>query len=343
MTTTDYEPPMGRTHLPDFPASPAGHDLLHRDLLRIWGGQDDQLGRIAEYALVPPGKMLRPLLVLESARCAGGRPEDLTELALAVEYLHVATLIHDDIIDGDDMRRGRPSVQAAFGVPSAIVAGDGLILETFATLTGARPEGVTDAAVVAVVSVLARAGVSLCRGQLLESEYVGDLNCTVDQYLVMARLKTGVLFESACRIGAILATDRPEWIDALGVFGEQLGTAFQVRDDLLAFDDSPALLGKPRESDLHNRRPTLPVLLAYERAGDDDRKELERVFRDERPHDDAYALVRDVVERTGAREAAGDHAARMIGRAKDSLTRLPAGKGADTLGTIADYASGRRF
>ncbi|MFG3056749.1 polyprenyl synthetase family protein [Kitasatospora sp. NPDC048239] len=321
----------------------AGGDALQRDLLDIWGGRRDQLGRIAEYALVPAGKLLRPLLVLESARCVGGNPEGLAELALAIEYLHVATLIHDDIIDEDDVRRGRPSVKAAFGVPAAIVAGDGLILETFAALTGSRPAGVSDADIVAVTSVMAAAGVGLCRGQLLESEFVGDLECTADQYLTMAQLKTGVLFESACRIGAILGTDRQDWIDDLGTFGMNLGTAFQIRDDLLAFDDTAAFIGKPRESDLQNRRPTLPVLLAYQRATDGERKQLEQAFHGEFPVDESFALLRTIVETTGGREAAAQVATDLITDAQRRLANLPAGGSTDVLAEIAGYASRRAF
>jgi geranylgeranyl diphosphate synthase, type I len=319
----------------------AGADPLQHDLLAGWDGRLDQFGRIAEYALVPAGKLLRPLLVLESARCVGGSADGLAELALATEYLHVATLIHDDIIDEDAMRRGRPSVQAAFGVPAAIVVGDGLLLETFATLTGSRPTGVSDAAIVAATSVMASAGVGLCRGQLLESEFVGDLDCTVEQYLTVARLKTGALFEAACRMGAILGTHRQDWIDALGEYGMDLGTAFQIRDDLLAFDDTPALIGKPQESDLQNRRPTLPILLAYERAGDGERKQLEQVFRGEVPADECFAVVRTIVETAGGRDAAAQVAAQLIVDAKGSLTRLPAGESTDTLAEIAGYASRR--
>jgi geranylgeranyl diphosphate synthase, type I len=344
MRTADDRAGVRETELPGFAPLLADRELLNRDLLRSWCGRDDgQLGVISEYALVPAGKMLRPLLVLESARCVGGSPEDLTELALAVEYLHVATLVHDDIIDGDDMRRGRPSVQAAFGVPAAIVAGDGLILETFAALAGPRPETVSDVDVIAMVAVMASAGLSLCRGQLLETELAGDLNCTVDQYLTLAELKTGALFESACRIGAILGAGRREWVDALGGFGKHLGVAFQIRDDLLAFDGSSALIGKPRESDLQNHRPTLPVLLAYQRATGDGRTQLERAFSEESPGEDSYAQVRGIVETTGAREAAGEYAAEMIRRARHRLTELPTGESIATLGEIADYASGRRF
>ncbi|MQY04660.1 polyprenyl synthetase family protein [Actinomadura macrotermitis] len=344
MSTIDEDAHLRAAGRPDPAAFLEGRDLLERDLLGLWQGRHDNLlDRISEYALVPAGKLLRPLLVLESARCVGGRPEDLARPALALEYLHVATLVHDDIIDEDDMRRGRPSVQAAFGLASAIVAGDGLLLETFAALTGPLPGDVPADAVVALVNVTAEAGLSVCRGQLMETELVGDLECGVDRYLTMAGLKTGALFEASCRAGAILGDAPQEWVEALGVFGSRLGVAFQIRDDLLAFDGTSALIGKPQESDLHNHRPTLPILLGYQRASADERKRLARAFHEDQPADRSYAVVSEVLEATGAREAAGEVAAGLIRQAKDRLTALPACESVVTLAGIADYAARRRF
>lgn len=342
MSTADEQVGVRQMVPSSFDSLSADRDLLQRDLVSRWRSRNsDQLDRISEYALIPAGKLLRPLLTLESARSVGGFSDDLAELALAIEYLHVATLIHDDIIDGDDMRRGRPAVMAAFGVPAAIVAGDGLILETFAALAGDRPSGVSDTDIVAVVAVMASAGLSVCRGQMLESELVGDLNCTVDQYLTMAQLKTGVLFESACRIGAILGGGQARWVWALGMFGKHLGAAFQIRDDLLGFDSPAVLTGKPRDSDVQNRRPTLPMLLAYQRATPGGRKQLEKVFVGEAPEADSFEVVREIVEATSARKAAGEHAAKEIRQAKHHLAELPVADSAAVLSDLADYAAGR--
>jgi len=318
-------------------------ELLQRSLVLLWRGRDGgRLDRIAEHALIPAGKLLRPLLVLEAARAVGGYREELAEAALALEYLHVATLIHDDIIDHDDVRRGRPSVQAAFGVPDAIVAGDGLLLEAFAALVGAQPGAAGDEAnnadVVAAVAALAAAGIGLCRGQLLEAEFVGKLDCPADRYLTMARLKTGVLFECACRIGALLGGGPHRSVDALGGYGRHLGTAFQIRDDLLGFDAQAAAIGKPRESDVQNRRPTLPILLAYQNSSAADRGRLERAYAQQTPDAGAVALVRRLVEASGAREAAQQYAAEEIRRAKRRLAELPAGDSTLALGRLADYA-----
>jgi geranylgeranyl diphosphate synthase, type I len=343
MRPTEEEIGVRETERAKLDALEAERELLNLDLLTHWSDRDgDQISKIAEYALLPAGKLLRPLLLLESARCVGGRPAELTKLALAVEYLHTATLVHDDIIDADDMRRGRPSVQAAFGVPTAILVGDALIFETFAALTGPRPDRVSDAAVAAAVAILATAGLNLCRGQLLESELAGDLTCTVDQYLTMVRWKTGELFESPCRIGVLLGGGRPEWADSLGLFGRHLGTAFQIRDDLLAFDSTSAQTGKPTGSDLQNRRPTLPLLMAYRLAGPGDRRELERAFRAPSIGDEAEATVRGIVETTGARDATARYAADYVDQAKQCLASLPSGESTLVLGAIADYAYGRR-
>ena len=321
----------------------AAREPLDRALHARWRGQPDPLDRVAGYALVPAGKMIRPVLTLEAVRCVGGVPEDVAELALAVEYLHVASLVHDDIIDGDGVRRGRPSVPAAFGIPAAVVAGDGMILHTFATLAARRPAGVPDGAVVAAVAALAEAGLGLCRGQLLEAELTGDLTCPVDRYLAMVELKTGALFEAACGVGAILGGGRAEWVEALSAYGRLLGSAFQIRDDLLGFDGAAAPTGKPQDSDLRNRRPTLPVLLAHRRAPAEARRRLEELYRGAGADGDPYAELLSIVASAGGREAAEDVAAEVIARARACLAVLPPGPGVTALEEFADYASGRRF
>lgn len=156
------------------------------------GSRFDEMTR---YALLAPGKLLRPLMLLTAAEAVGGRREDVLPAAAAVEHLHVASLVHDDIIDNDDLRRGRPSVHARYGVPDAIVTGDALLFEVFAVVAecAAPPE-----AVVTAVAELARAGSDLCRGQVQESQLVapgpGRPGSTLDDYLEVAALKTGALF-----------------------------------------------------------------------------------------------------------------------------------------------------
>lgn len=249
------------------PAQSRFEQVLREELERRWPAGADELTALGRYALLPPGKLLRPLMALACAEAVGGAPEDVLPAALAVEYLHVATLVHDDIIDADDVRRSRPTVHTAHGMPDAIVTGDHLIFAAFEAIGECRSGRVTAEARMAAVAALATAGSDLCRGQVLESRLVGDPAADISRYLTVARLKAGALFRAVCRIGALLGGADPEQVERLGEYGELLGITFQIRDDVLACTFSPQVTGKPATSDLANGRPTLPVLLAYE-AGD---------------------------------------------------------------------------
>jgi geranylgeranyl diphosphate synthase, type I len=256
----------------DLARSASGRMLRH-ELGRRWPETADQLSSIARYALLPAGKLLRPIMALHAAEAVGGSPADVLAAALGMEYLHVATLIHDDIIDGDELRRGRPSVQAAYGIPDAIVSGDHLIFSAFSAVAdegGSLPA----VRVAAAAAALAAAGRDLCRGQILESQLVGDLEAGSLWYLEMIRLKTGALFRAVCHIGALLGGADQETASGLARYGEHVGIAFQIRDDLLDYLAGPELTGKAAASDLRNGRPTLPLLLAYDAGSDAQRAEL---------------------------------------------------------------------
>ncbi|MEW2441116.1 polyprenyl synthetase family protein [Micromonospora marina] len=310
--------------------------LLRAELGRRWPETPDQLDAIVRYALLPAGKMLRPMMTLHAAEAVGGSPADVLAAALGTEYLHVATLVHDDIIDADTLRRGRPAVPVAYGIPGAIVAGDHLIFHAFQALVeGGR--AVPPASVVAAVSALAEAGQDLCRGQALEARLVGDLDAGARWYPEMIRLKTGSLFRAVCHVGALLGGADPLVSAALARYGEHVGTAFQIRDDLLSYLSTPEQTGKPATSDLNNGRPTLPLLLAYDALGDAVRVELLAVLhrRGAGPGDveRVTALLRDTGAVDGARRRMVEHAE----RARAELTVLTPSASADVLTGIAAW------
>src|SRR2546430_5167409 len=149
--------------------------LLHRELSHRWPETTERLAEITRYALLPAGKLLRPMMALHAAEAVGGYSTDILSAVLGLEYLHAATLVHDDIIDGDSVRRGRPSVPAAYGVPNAIVAGDHLIFSAFESIVD-EPWISSPARVVAAVGALAEAGRDLGAGQTLEGRLVGGLD-----------------------------------------------------------------------------------------------------------------------------------------------------------------------
>ncbi|MFE9062378.1 polyprenyl synthetase family protein [Streptomyces violaceusniger] len=318
-------------------------ELLLRELDRRWPPEAERLHQISRYALLPAGKLLRPLLLMESAEAVGGGGPAVVPAALSVEYLHVGSLVHDDVIDDDAMRRGRPSVVARYGTADAIVTGDALMLGMFGVLTDGAEEagGLPPGRVLGAVRVFARAGVDLCRGQAMEGELRGDLGCGLDRYLTMSSLKTGALFRAACRGGAILGGGTPAQQHALTAYAEHLGLAFQMHDDLLPYTSDPRTTGKSALSDIAAARPTFPVLLCHAMAGAPGRARLEAALGGALPAADALRTVHELLETTGALDAARDQATAQADRAKSCLAELPRSRATAVLAAVADLSVSR--
>lgn len=315
--------------------------IVGRELERRWPPGAGRLEAICHHALVPAGKLFRPTLLLEAALAVGGGLASVLPAAVGAECGHVASLIHDDIIDQDDLRRGRPSVHNMYGVDDAIVAGDALIFDLFASLAECRRTGVTDERVVSALESIARAGLDLCRGQSLEAELCRDLRLDADAYLQMAGLKTAALFRAACESGAILGGGSQVLTGALADFGENLGLAFQIHDDLLPYLSDTATMGKPRTSDVKNGRLTLPVILAHESAEPAEREFVRSVLSG---HGDAaqnLATLTALFERTGALVAAGRVARRYAERARRATEVLPPTPSRDRLRHLAELVINR--
>jgi geranylgeranyl diphosphate synthase type I len=323
-----------RSFLDELARSESGR-ILHRELGRRWPESTDELNAIARYALVPDGKLLRPIMALHAAEEVGGDPAKVLTAALGMEYLHVATLVHDDIIDADELRRGRPAVATEFGVPNAIVAGDYLIFNAFGAIMD-EPHA-APAQLAAAVAVLAEAGNDLCRGQVLEGRLAGDLAASVRWYPEMIRLKTGSLFRAVCQIGALLGDAEPELAAGLGRYGEHVGLAFQIRDDLLAYVATPEQTGKPATSDLDNGRPTLPLLLAYQSASDSQRLELDVLLRGRGGGEAGLEWVSQLLAETGAMAGTRERMKLHAEQALAELAALPASASVDVLAGIAHW------
>ena len=200
------------------------------------------------------GKRVRPMMVF----CSSSRSEDdratLVIAAAAVELVHMATLVHDDLIDGAPTRRGRPTVARAHGTDAAINVGDFLFARAFAELARVGEP--------AAVAALADASLDLARGEMDQQRAAGDLNLTVEAYMARCRRKTGALFAVAGRLGALMSGGSDEAQARLAAFGEHVGVAFQVLDDILDFAGSPDAMGKRRGTDILSGTVTLPQILA---------------------------------------------------------------------------------
>ncbi len=310
--------------------------LLQSDVDSRWSSGRDSLEEICAYAMTAPGKLFRPILLLESALAVGGRVADVLPAAVGTECGHVASLIHDDIIDKDVTRRGRDAVYRKFGVDNAIVAGDALIFQLFLCLAECRRTGVAADRIVSALEIVARSGVDLCRGQTLEAEITEKALRDIETYILMIRMKTGALFSGACQSGAILGGGSPESVKALGIYGDHLGIAFQIYDDLLAYVSDGTTTGKPVMSDIHNRRPTLPIILAYQTATPEDVALLDTVFAGGLDDDEALRAVTEVLGRTDAVERSADAARTHSHVARQALAELPFTQSRDILEGFTD-------
>jgi geranylgeranyl pyrophosphate synthase len=238
--------------------------LLHRTEVRIaevGESHGPELARHSIGTLAAGGKRLRPLLVF---LCADGEAVSALRAAVAVELLHMATLVHDDVLDRAALRRGRPTVFADGGRGAATATGDLLFSRAFAELTWTGSEE--------AVRALSTASSALARGELMQRADAWSDTVTRERYLERCRLKTASLFEAACRLGALFG-DRPELAPALGSFGARVGVAFQVLDDVLDVSGPPERTGKPRGTDLLDGTVTLPLILA--RGRDPELRELD--------------------------------------------------------------------
>jgi geranylgeranyl diphosphate synthase type I len=328
--------------------------LLNTELARRWQQAPRVLEQACRYALVPAGKAFRPILLLESATAVGGDAEAVLPAAIGAEYGHVASLIHDDIIDGDEMRRGRVSVYRQYGVGEAIVAGDALIFQLFACLAECRDTGIADSRITAALDTVARAGIDLCRGQSMESELGRGGACSVEDYLTMIRLKTGAFFRGACQSGAVLGGGPPDQVSALGAYGDDLGIAFQIHDDLLGYTSDTATMGKAATSDIRNGRLTLPIILAYQLATPADCRLIDQALDtalDQAAHgtaehngaglDEALPTIRAVLERSQTIQACMQVAHNHAEQASRALAVLPPSPSRDTLAHFARLAVAR--
>ncbi|MET8828315.1 polyprenyl synthetase family protein [Streptomyces sp. NPDC004610] len=296
-----------------------------------WPAAPDGMATLHHYAMLPPGKLLRPVLLLCSALASGAPLHPVVPAAVGFEAAHVGSLLHDDIIDQDGERRNRPAAHTVFGPARAIIAGNALYFEWFAALTECARRGIPADRVVHALRIQAAAGTRVCRGAYDEITMTGAIDSPVEDYLRMAEGKTAVLFEAACRVGAVLAGAERRTVDGLGRFGHHLGMAFQMRDDLLPYDAQPSTpSGKPQISDLRNRRPTLPILLAHHTAGPTDRETLRRTLLDTDDPSAALTAMRALVTRLGALDAAREMVSREADRACGALSRAAPGQPAYT-------------
>src|SRR5918912_4502201 len=317
-------------------------NYMARHLQETVGETPGFLAKTSDYVLSTPGKLLRPLLLLDACRAAGGDPERVIPAAAGTEFGHIASLVHDDIIDGDGMRRGQATLHVKHGLAAAILTGDLLIFQTFLTYTQCHERGVSAEHVLAAIRTLSTTCIEMCQGQTLEATIAGQLDTPEQTYLQMIGLKTASVCRAAARIGALLAGSSEQAVDALGRYGDNLGMAFQIVDDILSYEGSAPLLGKALSSDVRNQRVTLPVIYALQSEPPQVRERISALFTAQT--DDGTEAHAELVQILTAARALGRApavAARFTAQAKQQPDLLPPSESRERLRALADIVFSR--
>jgi octaprenyl-diphosphate synthase len=314
--------------------APIAADMRRVDaLIRERLGSDVPLVRqVAEYIVAGGGKRLRPALLLLSAGACGCRGEARLELAAVVEFIHTATLLHDDVVDTSQLRRGRKTANAAFGNAASVLVGDFLYSRAFQMMVSVNS--------MRVMQVLADATNTIAEGEVLQLMNCHDPDVTEVAYLEVIRRKTAKLFEASARLGAVLG-GAPQALEAgLAEYGMRLGTAFQVIDDVLDYSGEAAEIGKSLGDDLAEGKPTLPLIRAMASGSEPQRAAVRRAIA-EGGRDD-FAPVLEAVMATGALDYAREAARREAEAAKRALAPLAASAHRDSLLELASFSVARR-
>lgn len=286
---------------------------------------------LTRHILNAGGKRLRPAMVALSAHAVRPDvdPARIATVGAAVEFVHMATLVHDDVVDNTATRRGKPTANAIYGNGVAVLSGDYILARSMRLLS---LDG--DLRIIRTVSEIT---IEMSEGEVMEIGATGRADLPAEEYFEILRKKTAVFVEGCCRCGAILAQAEPSVEEALADYGYRLGMAFQIADDLLDYTGDPLITGKPRGSDLKDGRATLPLLLALNEATQTDRASLLAAFGCASLDDAGVLAVCDLLEGYNAfertRAAARDH----VERAESALAALPPSAARDCFVALTDY------
>lgn len=269
------------------------------------------INEVILYLLSSGGKRLRPVFLALSARMCGYKGENIPAMSAVIEYIHTATLLHDDIIDGAKYRRKRPTANSLYGNDVAVLCGDFLYSRSYITLTeyGAKQ----------VQMILSSAALTMSEGEVIQLLKTGDINLTFDDYIQIITRKTAVLFSAACEIGGRLAEVSEEKIKALKDFGYYLGLSFQMTDDILDYMGNPEITGKKNGTDLFEGKLTLPVIKTLEKADENEKNIITEMFKKKERNDDDLKVLKDIMVKYDIEKISEKTADEYINKSLSSL------------------------
>jgi octaprenyl-diphosphate synthase len=286
------------------------------------------VGDVSQYIIAAGGKRLRPQLLLLCCGALGYTGTHRLTMAAVVEFIHTATLLHDDVVDDSTLRRGLPTANARFGNPASVLIGDFLYSRAFQMMVQVQE--------MRIMQVLADATNVIAEGEVMQLMNMHNADLSEADYLQVIRSKTSKLFEASAQVAAILAKASPAVESACATFGQALGTAFQVIDDVLDYAGDASVLGKNLGDDLREGKCTLPLITAMQLAPPEDAATIRYAI--EKGDVDALQAVASIVKRTGALDAAMRSAQSEISRALEAAKHLPAGPYVDCMVQLAQQS-----
>ncbi len=285
---------------------------------------------LAEHLIAAGGKRLRPLLTVAAARMCGGLGDGHLKLATAVEFIHTATLLHDDVVDGSQMRRGKVAAHLIWGAAPSVLVGDFLFARAF--------ELMVETGALRALDILARAARVIAEGEVLQLTRAHDLGLGQDTYLEIIRGKTAELFAAAAEAGAVVSGAPAARVQGLSDYGLKLGLAFQLADDALDYDGASEVLGKNAGDDFREGKVTLPLLLAVQRTGAEHSGFWERTVGQRQQTEADFRWARDLILSSGAVASTLELAQRYAEEAKGALRLFAPSEWRASLEALADFA-----
>ena len=293
--------------------------FVNKFLRKELNGDPKQLYDAASHLIIHGGKRLRPYLVLKSCQMLGGKQSDAISAASAVEMIHNFTLVHDDIMDNDEMRHGVTTTHKKFDIPLAILAGDVLYSKAYNTISSKSK--LSSNYTTQLVSKLSKACIEICEGQVNDIKFAENKKIpTEKEYIKMIEKKTAVLFEVSCAMGAICAKRKQKDVKNLSVFGRNLGIAFQITDDLIGIIGDSKITKKPVGNDIREGKKSLPIILAIKKARGQNRTKIMRVFGNSGASKQQINLAVNVIRSLGVEKEVRDVALKYAQRAEKSIS-----------------------
>lgn len=290
--------------------------------------------QLAGYLIASGGKRIRPLMTLASTRLFDAKTDRPFRLAAAVEFIHTATLLHDDVVDESDQRRGKPSANTVFGNQSSVLVGDFLFSRAF--------ELMVEDGSIEVLRILSNAAAVITEGEVLQLSIQSKLETTLDQYLEVIAAKTAVLFAAACEIGPVIAGQTDIMQKAMRDYGHNLGMVFQIADDLLDYQADEAQLGKTVGDDFREGKMTSPVIFALQMATESEKSFWKRCFEDHNQSESDLEMAKTIIKTHKADERSFDLANSYVDKAINALSPIPSSPLKSTLESLAKFALSRK-